>query len=217
MSLCLFNGIYYYNLKNLPLQKFLTRIKYIIMYPQELVLPMKAELTDEGFEDMTTANAVENTIKKEGTTLVVINSVCGCAAGACRPGVIMAVNNAGKKPTNLATSFAGYDTEAVQKVREYLMPYPPSSPAIALFKDGALVSMFERHQIEGYPAQAIAQKLITEFEKYCNQNFEMKYFKRGLQFCKPLFYFRILQHHLIINIQETKSQTTFNLTPIFAN
>ncbi|HNN32105.1 MAG TPA: BrxA/BrxB family bacilliredoxin, partial [Chitinophagaceae bacterium] len=86
------------------------------MYPQELVLPMKAELTEEGFEDMKTANAVEETLKKQGTTLVVINSVCGCAAGACRPGVIMAVNNATTKPDNLATSFAGYDTEAVQKV-----------------------------------------------------------------------------------------------------
>lgn len=138
------------------------------MYPAEIVMPMKAELTDEGFNDLTTANAVEETLKKEGTTLVVINSVCGCAAGACRPGVLMAVNNATKKPTTLATSFAGFDVEAVQKVREHLLPYPPSSPAIALFKDGQLVTMVERHQIEGKPAQIIAQHLIAEFDKYCN-------------------------------------------------
>ncbi|GMV78528.1 MAG: hypothetical protein AMXMBFR79_16590 [Chitinophagaceae bacterium] len=138
------------------------------MYPEELVLPMKAELTDEGFTDMRTPEEVENTLKKSGTTLVVINSVCGCAAGACRPGVVMAVKNSTIKPDHLATSFAGFDSDAVQKVREYLMPYPPSSPSIALFKDGNLVSMFERHQIEGYPAQAIAQKLMTEFEKHCN-------------------------------------------------
>ena len=138
------------------------------MYPAEIVLPMKAELTDNGFEDMNTVEAVENNIKKEGTTLVVVNSVCGCAAGACRPGVLMAVANATKKPDTLATSFAGFDREAVNKVREYLLPYPPSSPAIALFKDGNLVSMVERHQIEGRPAQAIAQHLIAEFDKFCN-------------------------------------------------
>lgn len=138
------------------------------MYPAEIVLPMKAELTDGGFDEMVTAEEVENTLKKQGTTLVVVNSVCGCAAGTCRPGVLMAVHNATKKPDNLATSFAGFDVEAVQKVREYFLPYPPSSPAIALFKDGELVSMVERHQIEGRPAQVIAQHLISEFDKYCN-------------------------------------------------
>lgn len=138
------------------------------MYPAEIVLPMKAELTDEGFVDMQNANEVEENLKKSGTTLVVINSVCGCAAGTCRPGVVMAVNNATKKPDNLTTSFAGFDVEAVQKVREFLLPYPPSSPAIALFKDGQLVSMVERHQIEGRPAQVIAQHLIAEFDKYCS-------------------------------------------------
>ncbi len=138
------------------------------MYPAEIVLPMKAELTDSGFEDLTTAEQVESTIKKEGTTLVVINSVCGCAAGAARPGVVMAVNNATKRPDNLATAFAGFDTEAVNKVREHLLPYPPSSPAIALFKDGKLVSMVERHQIEGRPAQVIAQHLMSEFNQHCN-------------------------------------------------
>jgi len=138
------------------------------MYPAEFVLPMKAELTEEGFSEMLTPDEVETTLKKSGTTLVVINSVCGCAAGTCRPGVLMAVQNAKIKPDNLATSFAGFDVDAVQKVREYLMPYPPSSPSIALFKDGSLVSMFERHHIEGLSAQMIAQQLIAEFEKHCN-------------------------------------------------
>jgi putative YphP/YqiW family bacilliredoxin len=138
------------------------------MYPAEIVLPMKAELTEGGFEEMVTADEVDNTLKKSGTTLVVLNSVCGCAAGTCRPGVLMAVHNATKKPDNLATSFAGFDVEAVNKVREHLLPYPPSSPAIALFKDGQLVSMVERHQIEGRPAQVIAQHLMSEFDKYCN-------------------------------------------------
>lgn len=138
------------------------------MYPAEIVMPMKAELVEEGFQEMLTAEDVEATFKKQGTTLVVINSVCGCAAGTCRPGVVMAVNNATKRPDNLATSFAGFDVEAVQKVREHLLPYPPSSPAIALIKDGQVVSMVERHQIEGRPAQVIAQHLIAEFDKYCN-------------------------------------------------
>jgi len=138
------------------------------MYPAEIVLPMKAELTENGFEDLTSAALVDTAIEKEGTVLIVLNSVCGCAAGACRPGVLMAVNNTTKLPTRLATSFAGFDVEAVNKVREHLLPYPPSSPAIALFKDGQLVSMVERHQIEGRPAQVIAQHLISEFDKYCN-------------------------------------------------
>jgi putative YphP/YqiW family bacilliredoxin len=138
------------------------------MYPEEIVKPMKAELTENGFEEMLTAQEVDETLKKEGTTLVVINSVCGCAAGSCRPGVLMAVHNATKKPTRLVTSFAGFDMEAVNRVREHLLPYPPSSPSIALFKDGKLVSMVERHQIEGRPAQIIAQYLIHEFEQFCN-------------------------------------------------
>ena len=138
------------------------------MYPAEIVLPMKAELTENGFEDLTSAALVDTAIEKEGTVLIVLNSVCGCAAGACRPGVLMAVNNTSKLPTRLATSFAGFDVEAVNKVREHLLPYPPSSPAIALFKDGQLVSLVERHQIEGRPAQVIAQHLISEFDKYCN-------------------------------------------------
>ena len=139
-----------------------------VMYPEEFVLPMKAELVNNGFEDLTTAAEVENAIKKEGTTLLVINSVCGCAAGACRPGVLMAIANATIKPDHITTSFAGFDIEAINKVRELQLPYPPSSPAILLFKDGQLVNMVERHQIEGTPAQLIAQHLITVFQEHCN-------------------------------------------------
>ncbi len=138
------------------------------MYPKEIVLPMKSELTENGFVDLNTPALVEDIINQSGTTLLVINSVCGCAAGSCRPGVLMAVNNANKKPDYLATSFAGYDVEAVQKVRELLLPYPPSSPAIALFKNGELVSMVERHQIEGRSAQVIARHLINQFDLHCN-------------------------------------------------
>lgn len=138
------------------------------MYPAEIVLPMKAELTDNGFDEMVSAGEVDQTLAGKGTTLVVINSVCGCAAGSCRPGVLMAVQNAGKRPDRLATSFAGFDIEAVNQVRTHLLPYPPSSPAIALFKDGQLVSMVERHQIEGRPAQVLAQHLISMFDEFCN-------------------------------------------------
>jgi len=137
------------------------------MYPAEIVMPMKAELTDNGFNELLDTTDVDNAVKGEGTTLVMINSVCGCAAGSARPGVVMAVKNASKKPDNLATSFAGFDVEAVKKLREHLMPYPPSSPAIALFKNGELVHFVERHQIEGRPAQVIANNLISAFEQYC--------------------------------------------------
>lgn len=138
------------------------------MYPHEIVLPMKAELTDNGFKDMINAEEVTNTIQQDGTTLVVINSVCGCSAGTARPGVLMAVQNAATKPTNFATSFAGFDIEAVNEIRKHLMPYPPSSPAIALFKNGQLVHMIERHMIEGRSAQMIADNLATAFEAHCN-------------------------------------------------
>lgn len=138
------------------------------MYPEEIVLPMKSELLDNGFDDLTTAAEVETAINNQGTTLVVINSVCGCAAGACRPGVLMAVANATNKPTKITTTFAGFDIEAVNKVRQMHLPYPPSSPAIALFKDGQLVNFIERHQIEGRPAQVIAQHLISVFQEHCN-------------------------------------------------
>lgn len=137
------------------------------MYPAEIVEPMKAELTEFGFEELLTPEQVAQQMQQEGTTLVMINSVCGCSAGTARPGVLMAVQNAPKKPDFLTTSFAGFDREAVAKVREYLMPYPPSSPAIALFKNGQLVHMIERHQIEGRPAQVIASNLIAAFNEYC--------------------------------------------------
>src|SRR3954451_5132018 len=122
------------------------------MYPEEIVLSMKAELTENGFEDLDTPELVEEYINKEGTTLVMVNSVCGCAAGSARPGVVMAINNSNKKPDKLATCFAGFDVAAVRRIRERLLPYPPSSPSIALFKDGQLVHRVERHQIEGRPA-----------------------------------------------------------------
>lgn len=137
------------------------------MYPEEIVIPMKEELTENGFTELLTPEAVDDQLKNPGTTLVMINSVCGCSAGSARPGVLMAVHNTAKKPDHLTTTFAGFDIDAVKKVREHLRPYPPSSPAIALFKDGKVVHMIERHQIEGRPAQLIAQNLISAFEQYC--------------------------------------------------
>ena len=137
------------------------------MYPAEIVIPMKEELTDNGFNELLTPVDVEAQLKKEGTTLVMVNSVCGCSAGSARPGVLMAVANSAKKPDFLTTSFAGFDVDAIRSIREHLLPYPPSSPAIALFKDGQLVHMIERHQIEGRPAQLIAHNLIAAFDEYC--------------------------------------------------
>ena len=142
-------------------------LKSNTMYPAEIVMPMKEELTEEGFVELLNADAVENQMKQEGTTLVVLNSVCGCSAGTARPGVLMAVANSPKKPDYLTTSFAGFDIDAVKKLREHLLPYPPSSPSIALFKDGQLVHFIERHQIEGRSAQMIAHNLISAFEQYC--------------------------------------------------
>ena len=136
------------------------------MYPADLVLPMKAELTDKGFQDLTTPAQVDEAIKQSGTTLLVINSVCGCAAGAARPGVLYSLTGE-KKPDHLVTAFAGFDTEAVAEARRLLAPFPPSSPAVALFKDGELVHMLERHHIEGNPAGAIAANLQAAFEEYC--------------------------------------------------
>ncbi len=137
------------------------------MYPEQIVAPMKAELTSHGFKELLSASEVDNTLKQEGTTLLFINSVCGCSAGTARPGVIMAINNTTKKPNQLATSFAGYDIDAIKQARTYLLPYPPSSPAIALLKDGKVVHMVERHNIEGRPPQMIAANLIQAFETYC--------------------------------------------------
>jgi putative YphP/YqiW family bacilliredoxin len=138
------------------------------MYPEEIVIPMKEELTENGFSELLTAAEVEQTLTDKGTTLVVINSVCGCSAGTARPGVLMAVNASEKKPDHLTTSFAGFDVDAVKKIREHLLPYPPSSPSIALFKDGQLVHFVERHMIEGRSAQMIAENLMGAFDQHCN-------------------------------------------------
>lgn len=119
------------------------------MYPEEIVIPMKEELTDNGFTELLSSAEVESQLAKEGTTLVMINSVCGCSAGTARPGVLLAVANAPQKPDFITTSFAGFDVDAIKTLRQHLMPYPPSSPAIALFKNGQLVHFIERHQIEG--------------------------------------------------------------------
>jgi putative YphP/YqiW family bacilliredoxin len=137
------------------------------MYPEEIVIPMKEELTENGFSELKTPEEVINQLESKGTTLVVINSVCGCSAGTARPGVLMAVHNTTKKPDHLATSFAGFDIDAIKTLRERLLPYPPSSPAVALFKDGQLVHMIERHHIEGRSAQMIAHNLIAAFDEYC--------------------------------------------------
>jgi putative YphP/YqiW family bacilliredoxin len=137
------------------------------MYPEELVIPMKEELTENGFSEMKTPEEVINQLESKGTTLVMINSVCGCSAGTARPGVLMAVHNTKKKPDHLTTSFAGFDVDAVRTLRERLLPYPPSSPSVALFKDGQLVHMIERHHIEGRSAQMIAHNLIAAFDEYC--------------------------------------------------
>lgn len=137
------------------------------MYPAEIVIPMKEELTDNGFSELLTAESVEDQLKKEGTTLVMINSVCGCSAGTARPGVLKSLQGTGKKPDYLTTTFAGFDTDAVKQVRQHLAPYPPSSPAIALFKNGELVHMIERHNIEGRSAQMIAGNLEAAYEEFC--------------------------------------------------
>jgi putative YphP/YqiW family bacilliredoxin len=138
------------------------------MYPEQLVAPMRTDLTSAGFKELKTSDEVERELKdQKGTTLLVINSVCGCAAGAARPGIKWALQNSDKKPSSLATVFAGVDKEAVAKAREFTLPYPPSSPSIALFKDGELVHFVERHHIEGRNAQMIGQHLVEVFEEYC--------------------------------------------------
>lgn len=136
------------------------------MYPEALVKPMKAELTAVGFEDLVSSDAVEAAIKQQGTVLVVVNSVCGCAAGAARPGIKMSLSNT-KKPSKLTTVFAGFDTDAVNQARKHFAPYPPSSPAIALFKNGELVHFVERHNIEGRTAQMIAEHLKMVYDEFC--------------------------------------------------
>ena len=137
------------------------------MYPLELVAPMSKDLTDFGFSSLNNPDEVDQLMQnQEGTLLVVVNSVCGCAAANARPGAKMALQN-DKAPNQTATVFAGVDKAATEKMREYLLPYPPSSPSIALFKDGNLVHFLERHHIEGRSAEIIAQNLKMAFDRYC--------------------------------------------------
>jgi len=136
------------------------------MYPAELVKPMREDLTVVGFEELHTAEDVNVALAKEGTTLVVVNSVCGCAAANARPGAKMSLQNA-KRPDNIVTVFAGVDTEAVNQARQHMIPFPPSSPCMALFKNGELVHMLERHHIEGRPAEMIAENLIDAYNDHC--------------------------------------------------
>lgn len=136
------------------------------MYPEHLVAPMRSELTENGLTDLKTVDQVEEAMKQSGTVLMVVNSVCGCAAGAARPGVVHALQNE-KKPDHQFTVFAGVATDATRRAREYMLPYPPSSPSIALFKDGNLVHMIERHHIEGRPAALISANLRAAFEEHC--------------------------------------------------
>ncbi|GGD94856.1 BrxA/BrxB family bacilliredoxin [Planktosalinus lacus] len=136
------------------------------MYPPELVRPMREDLVTAGFSELHTAEQVEDALKNEGTTLVVVNSVCGCAAANARPGAKMSLQN-GKKPDQLVTVFAGVDREATDAARAQMVPFPPSSPSIALFKDGELVHMLERHHIEGRPAELIAENLMDAYNQHC--------------------------------------------------
>ena len=136
------------------------------MYPEEIVKPMKEELTNIGFNELLTRDDVNIALEKTGTTLIVVNSICGCAAANARPGVHLSLQN-NKKPDNLVTVFAGVDTEATNSAREMMIPFPPSSPSIALFKNGTLVHMIERHHIEGRPAELIAENLKEAYNDHC--------------------------------------------------
>ena len=136
------------------------------MYPAELVKPMRDQLAQVGFDELYSADAVDAALSQPGTTLVVVNSVCGCAAANARPGVIQSLKN-DKRPAQSVTVFAGVDKEAVNKVRDHLVPFPPSSPCMALFKDGELVHMLERHHIEGRPAELIAENLKDAYNTHC--------------------------------------------------
>jgi len=136
------------------------------MYPEEIVKPMRQELVNAGFKELYTAQDVDTILNEGGTTLVMVNSVCGCAAGTARPGTIASLQF-DKTPTHITTVFAGVDVDAVAKAREHMIPFPPSSPAVALFKDGELVHMLERHHIEGRTAEAIASNLAAAYEEFC--------------------------------------------------
>ncbi|HMR47077.1 MAG TPA: BrxA/BrxB family bacilliredoxin [Bacteroidia bacterium] len=136
-------------------------------YPEQLCAPMRQELTQVGFEELKTMSDVESTIpNSKGTVLLVVNSVCGCAAGTARPGVTLSLKG-DKKPGKLVTVFAGQDVEATAQARKYTLPYPPSSPCIALFKDGELMHFVERHHIEGRSAEMIAENLKAAYEEFC--------------------------------------------------
>ena len=135
------------------------------MYPPEIVNPMKSELTSKGFVQLSSDDDIENLVKK-GTTLIVINSICGCAAANARPGVIKSLENE-KKPDRLFTSFAGVDKVATNNARELMFPFPPSSPCMAIFKDGEIVHMLERHHIEGRNAEIISENLKEAYNEYC--------------------------------------------------
>lgn len=137
------------------------------MYPPELVAPMRAELDQLGFEQTMTVEAVDAAVNSTGTVLMVLNSVCGCAAGSMRPGVRKSLENTAKAPAKMVSAFAGVDREAVVRARQYMLPYPPSSPSIALFKDGKLMHMVERHHIEGRTADMIAEHLKMVYDEFC--------------------------------------------------
>jgi len=141
--------------------------KKIAMYPEEIVKPMKEELTMIGFEDLLSAQDVESALSRSGTTLVVVNSVCGCAAANARPGVRFSLTN-DKTPDHLVTVFAGVDRDATDTARSKMIPFPPSSPSVALFKDGELVHMVERHHIEGRPAEMISENLKEAYDEFCS-------------------------------------------------
>lgn len=136
-------------------------------YPEDIVAPMRKELTSVGFQELKDVESVDTALQsEEGTTLLVVNSVCGCAAGTARPGIVLSLDHS-VKPTNLVTVFAGMEKSAANKAREYMLPYPPSSPSIALFKNGALVHVIERHHIEGRSAAMIAANLKAAYDEFC--------------------------------------------------
>jgi putative YphP/YqiW family bacilliredoxin len=140
----------------------------IMPYPEMMVAPMRAELTNKGFTELKSASEVEAAMNgNNDTTLVVVNSVCGCAAGSARPGILKSLEISSKKPVKLMTVFAGQDLDAVAKAREFMVPFPPSSPAVALFKNGEVVHMVERHMIEGRTADMVADNLAAAYEQFC--------------------------------------------------
>ncbi len=137
-------------------------------YPEYLIAPMRQELSELGIKELRSAAAVDEAVKSPGTVMVVVNSVCGCAAGKARPGVALALQHQ-PQPDLSTTVFAGGDVEATDRARQYFAGYPPSSPSVAILKDGKLVYMMERHQIENQNAEAIAMQLIAAFDKYCGK------------------------------------------------